>query len=1061
MIMEEVLKKVTVLFFLLITFIAIDLLGADTAAIFPIGAKERDEWTVAKDVDRSVETSLKKIKGVKAISFKELLSKNDRIKLNKCKAEMDCHKDVSKNVTKKVDFFLFSKLKITEKNEVVFYTYLFDRKYNKLEQGKRNFDEFATPENIAKGVIAEWNDLLGKHVSASEDVEEDEDESAFVEDDRTEDTGTLTKSSGSRVEDIIMEGFKLYAEGDLKAAASTFSKAASRDVVAKKLYNDVSEIDKYITRAAASIKGKNYEEAIPIIARAEKLDDEIKGLGVKYRAYYNENIERVSYLEPTAKDSQIVDVIHRKYAKTTENARKEKVTAMTNIEKWLNTQILERESKLKQFETDSLAQAELEKKEYGELTNRIKTLKYQWEKDDSELEQKIVALENKLTLFEQKEKGVVKVSTEGDEKARLAELSEVDKKYTELLNKLKKEKEDYYNKQKDSLDSGSKKTEADVVKLEEKKKVNVAKIADIDKSISSEMDKFDLEEKKYLGGNEEVKMKNEDEDRKFKVEVEKEYQAKFDDLNKKLQEFDQQESEKRKEMEVFDKAIEEYMTKNVEAMSKFQEEQDKERAAIDTEYKTKKETASADAEKKFNEEKEKLVAEKTALDAKIAEKETPALKKQLASLEKKIAAFDAGKETFVADIIMKVDMEYEAKVSPLDAKLAAKNAELQKDNNTFRNAKLAEKKKAQGDFDNFLKRKDLFKKSIDNQVAIAQKERDNKIEARSKDRGRLSSSWDDAKQQRQKALDLKLKNSRDTKDRLVKENEKIDADIAAINTKWGTASDDLRVKYQSDSEKFETSWKTRFEKTENEYKEKKEAVETKYAQQQISEKEAQKQQKIKWEEEIQSLNEEKQRRKDARTKILEDEKSNWTVKKEDWVKAEEKRKADKAQFIKDMKDLNTEDRKEAAKRKKDADTKFDENTKAIYQKEMDEISEKFKEEYKTTKTREIVGVKTSTDISSLKADALSKNGLIRLQNKDILGARRLFAEALFIDKTNQIAVDGMKSISDTAKSMYWEAYGMKDGNKAKAKEIFILLTKTLMPSNEYFIKAKVALDELN
>jgi len=38
---------------------------------------------------------------------------------------------------------------------------------------------------------------------------------------------------------------------------------------------------------------------------------------------------------------------------------------------------------------------------------------------------------------------------------------------------------------------------------------------------------------------------------------------------------------------------------------------------------------------------------------------------------------------------------------------------------------------------------------------------------------------------------------------------------------------------------------------------------------------------------------------------------------------------------------------------------------------------------------------------------------------------------------------------------------MKDGNKEKAKEIFTLLTKTLMPSNEYFIKAKIALDELN
>ena len=55
----------------------------------------------------------------------------------------------------------------------------------------------------------------------------------------------------------------------------------------------------------------------------------------------------------------------------------------------------------------------------------------------------------------------------------------------------------------------------------------------------------------------------------------------------------------------------------------------------------------------------------------------------------------------------------------------------------------------------------------------------------------------------------------------------------------------------------------------------------------------------------------------------------------------------------------------------------------------------------------------------------------------------------------------VKSINISAKSMYWEAYGMRETNKNKAREIFTLLTKTLMPANEYFVKSRIALEDLN
>ena len=134
--------------------------------------------------------------------------------------------------------------------------------------------------------------------------------------------------------------------------------------------------------------------------------------------------------------------------------------------------------------------------------------------------------------------------------------------------------------------------------------------------------------------------------------------------------------------------------------------------------------------------------------------------------------------------------------------------------------------------------------------------------------------------------------------------------------------------------------------------------------------------------------------------------------------------------------------------------------KEIDEKELEQIRAKFKEEYKVTKSREVVDVKGSDDIYKLKAEAFAKSGLAKLNEKDLIGARRAFAEALRIDRNNQIALNGMNSINVTAKSMYWEAYGKRETDKAKAKEIFTLLIKTLMPSNEFFLKAKTALEEL-
>ncbi|MBO4441413.1 hypothetical protein J5834_04770 [bacterium] len=1029
---------------------------AEEVAVFPLTAEKESDARAAKDIDESIEDVFGDFNGVDAVSAADILNKKGVREASKCAGDLNCQKKLAEKSKKKADFYIFTKMKIVKKTgKTIVDTYLFDGSLSGLEKKNIKFDGGDSSDDIAEGLVKAWNKMIKPHLGAEEPEEEEEEAPKPVK--------KPEKKVSKNVTAAIVAALEAYADGDLKAAEKSLADVASDDVTAKELLNDIKDISKFMDRGNAAVKTANYDEAIQLIAKAEKLDEKVRELGAnsKYRVYKKDTVERVIYADPTAKDEKSIRLIHSKFDKQREKLRKEKLAASTEADKWLNERIRARETKLKKFDEDNAAAKKQRDTEYAELAKKIKEMKYQWEKDDTELEQKIVELENKLTLYEQREKGVVKVSNVNIyEKDMQKELDATDKKYGDILKKMKEDKEAIYKKQNDELEAGNKKTEAAVAALEAKKKANEEKISEIDKKLSSEQEQFDENEKKQMSGNEEVKMQNEDEDRKYKVEVEKEYQAKFDELNKKLQDFDAQESAKQEDMKKYDAATEEYMFKNAEAMSKYQEEIEKERAAVEAECNTKRTAAQTDAEKSFAGELEGMNKEKADVEAKIAEGETPALKKQLAAVEKKISKHESGKDAYIAKQLAKVEQECENKSMVIDMKLAKKSDELNKDNTKFQKAQDAEKKKAQLEFKEFQKRKAAFKKNIDSQIAAAQKERDRKLEAREKDRSKLSASWNSDAEKRQKDLENKQRADKAQKERLVKENEKLDAQIALTNAKWADRSEDLKVKFQESNQKYEKTWNEKYEKTENEYKAKKEEIENKYAAKQVADKDAQKAQKGSWEEEVLRLNAEKDRRNEERKAILKEEQEKWAEKEAKWKEETQQRNEEKAEFQKSLKKLSADDKKEAAAKKKEADQKYEEAVKGIDEKEMEQIRVRFKEEYKVTRAREVVDVKTSAKLATLKADAFAKSGNKKLQDRDLLAARSAFAEALRIDRNNKNGLDGMKSIDTMAQSMYWEAYGMRESNKAKAKEIFELLTKTLMPSNEFFIKSITALEEL-
>ena len=274
--------------------------------------------------------------------------------------------------------------------------------------------------------------MIKPHLGAEEPEEEPEEEAPKPK--------PVVKKSSKNVTAAIVAALEAYADGDLKAAEKNLADVASDDVTAKELMNNIKDISKFMDRGNAAVKTANYDEAIQLIAKAEKLDEKVRELGAnsKYRVYKKDAVERVIYADPSAKDEKAIKTIHSKFDKQREKLRKDKLAATSEADKWLNDRIIEREAKLKKFDEDNAAAKKQRDAEYAELAKKIKEMKYQWEKDDTELEQKIVELENKLTLYEQREKGVTKGSNAlslQHEKDMKKELDATDKKYGDILKK--------------------------------------------------------------------------------------------------------------------------------------------------------------------------------------------------------------------------------------------------------------------------------------------------------------------------------------------------------------------------------------------------------------------------------------------------------------------------------------------------------------------------------------------------------------------------------------------------------------------------------------------------
>jgi len=205
---------------------------------------------------------------------------------------------------------------------------------------------------------------------------------------------------------------------------------------------------------------------------------------------------------------------------------------------------------------------------------------------------------------------------------------------------------------------------------------------------------------------------------------------------------------------------------------------------------------------------------------------------------------------------------------------------------------------------------------------------------------------------------------------------------------------------------------------------------------------------------------EKEKRKAKRTDVLDKEKANWEKAKAKFVDQLEKLKVE-IDKMNSQKSALVEKDKENAKVKKDqVQKKYEETIGKINVAELKMVQQKFKKEYEEEGVREVQTTGATKKIESVVAEAYAKSGLEKLEKNDIALARKDFVDALYVDRNNKTAKEGLKAITVKAQAMYWDASGSKDSNKSKAVKILETLMKSLLPTDEIYLKSMLLLEEL-
>ena len=397
-------KFFNALSFLIICLISFSLFAENSVSVAPTVGKTPVEKKLAKEIDGNLSLLLSSIKDAKVVFAKS--AKTDR-----CNGETKCIlQAVSKSDSS--DFAVISKI-AKRQSEIKIVIAMFDSTGKKKGSKTITSNAESDSEDIASDMLNALKSLISS--SASSDTPKADKPSS----------ATNRTASYSDVKEEIKKGFVAYDKGNLDEAAEIFDRAANelnckcqQNEIAKQLLSTVKKIQKNLATSTDSLDSGDYRNALKAFESLRKVDSEFREQGYKAMVYKKDKNARKRYLEPNPHDAQTVELIHKTFKSKIEEARKWRTKQLADIDDWVNNNIKAREKAINDLKTKEKELTKQQKDAEIALKNKIRDMKYQWEKDDTTLEQEIVNLESQITQIEQREKGIIKVSTKKRDEAK-------------------------------------------------------------------------------------------------------------------------------------------------------------------------------------------------------------------------------------------------------------------------------------------------------------------------------------------------------------------------------------------------------------------------------------------------------------------------------------------------------------------------------------------------------------------------------------------------------------------------------------------------------------------
>jgi len=1006
-----------------------ELSAKEKIVVMPVAAKGRGESKLALEVDEDLRMLYEELTDADLLFYKAAVKKRVRKKITACRRDFYCLHKIT-NRKKSSLFTLIPSIKKEKSVRIISLT-LYKKSGKKIFFHEVEMDLTGGSADIAAELFTE---IRGKVVSK-----------------------VSGKLSGK---DLLKLAFDLYKKGDMDAAVKNFGKANE-----KSLAGSVVSVRESLKKAAQHISSGELEIAENLLENAKVKDDGVRDEGHRKLRYKKELVERYRHKQYSSGDVEMLMDIHASFKDEYVALLKWRESEMVKIEVKTKRERSEQRKRIVEFER-GIKRFEAER---GEEKRRFREKKSGIEKKKKSFAKvttgKIKSIERKIDNIEKKEIGI---DLKKKKESRIDDANRVLKKNIATLEDSMRR---FEKRQQKALALLKGKLLKSIDKLERRIGDHKREIVNIENLILKyEADVLQKVKSMEVLNKHEQRIAA-DEDLKYREAALKSHDSRRvlleNDLDRHLKKVESgeqtllmKEKELKKLLLIEDEKLRELQTWFFKRREKLDRDFDKDLAR-----------SISSAESEFEKTAEKKRAEIEKKEAEIVEvedryenyKRMRKYKKLVRALKRKIVMvekFENRRSFFITKAEKSAKAKYVANMDLLETERAKKKIRIIK--NVRGKAEAAKEKIAMAESKLGLlkERHDKLTRKVAKELKASEKEIGVKIAKREKRRFNENRKRAQRRAREKKRVRLLVKKLRSKK---VKINRSIS--ILEVKVKKSLVSNDKLLsrfgkRQAKERAKVEKSHRREIKKFEAVFHKHRRKADRVYLKERGKREKKREAELSKLRKKIYGLKSAVEKRGDKLDDDLIKERKalQKRVAKIEYLRAKEIKKLEKMKEVASHEDAAIGKRRE--KSKKSVEKVYAGKREKIVDKEFRKMKVKYGKTYVKEYQHRVDNSDATVKIRKMYVRVQILLGKRAMDEGRLGNARVRFSKALYYSPMNREAKKGLKKIAAIAGALYRQAINMIDSSPAEAKTIFRKLVKSLRPTNRYFVKAALALNDL-